>query len=149
MNSETTKTMQLKAIDKAYWRVARCCEHNHDWDRYIALVETEEKGHRRFCPDGLKCGLTKAQAVRLFAVKELFERFVPAHKSDGEHIYTPTAADFFTVRHSVFGACSLAESCKAELLKEFSEPEMVNWLALVDYVKLNEDPRFPREAKAA
>lgn len=135
--SETTKTAQLKAVDKAYWRVAKCCEHTHDWDRYLALVEEEEKGHRRFCPDGLKCGLTKAQAVRLFAVKELFERFVPAHKSDGGHIFTPTAADFFHVRHSVFGACDLANSCELQILKEFQKPEMVHWLATVDYVKLN------------
>ncbi len=136
-----SKSVQLKSIDKTYYRLARCCEHTHDWDRYIALVEQEEKGHRRFKPAAIDCGLTKAQAVRLFAVKEMFERFVPAHP-DNEKIFTPTAKDYFSIRGSVFGACALADSCEPEILKEFLKPEMVDWLASVDYVELNKDPRM-------
>ncbi len=143
-----TKTEQLKLIDKAYSRLSGCCEHTHDWDRYLALIEEEEKGHRCFVPAGLKCGLTKAQSVHLFAVKEVFERFVVAHP-DNEHIFTPAAKDFFHIRHSVFGAVAIAELCHQAIYKEFKASEMREWLDAIDYAKLNEDPRFPREAKVA
>lgn len=137
------KTEAIKAIDKAYYRLAGCCEHTHDWDRYVGIIEQEEKGHRRFCPNGLRCGLTKAQSIRLFAVKEVFDRFIP---NESGKVFTPTAADFFRIRGSVFGACAIAESCKAEIEKEFTDREMVLWLQSIDYAELNKDPRMMEAA---
>ncbi len=125
--------------------MSRACEHTNDWERYIALIEDEEKGHRKFKPAGLACGITKAQSVRLFAVKTVFARFVPEHE-DGDTIFTPQAKDWFHIRPSVFGACSIADRCEAAILKEFQKLEMRYWLDSVDYVKLNEDPRAPRQA---
>lgn len=142
-----TKTEQLKAIDRAFGRLCGCCEHTEKWDRYLALIEQEEKGHRLFKPDGLSCGLTKAQSVRLFAVKEVFERFVVAHA--GEKPWTPEAKDFFSVKHSVFGAVAIADLCKAEIVKAFKASEMREWLDSVDYCELNKDPRTVREEIAA
>jgi hypothetical protein len=107
----------------------------------VALVEDEEKGHRKFKPAGLDCGLTKAQSVRLFAVKEVFERFVPAHP-ENESVWTPTAKDFFSVRLSVFGACAIADRCHSEIRNKFTLDEMRHWLDTVDYVELNKDPRM-------
>ena len=135
-----TKAEQIRAIDKAYSRLSGCCEHTHDWDRYVALIEEEEKGHRHFKPDGLSCGLTKAQAVRLFAVKEVFDRFVVAHV--GEAPWTPEAKDYFMVKGSVFGACAIAHKCHDEIRQKFTLDEMRYWLDTVDYVELNRDPRM-------
>ncbi len=133
------KTEAIKAINAAFSRLEGACYHTHTWDKYVAQHEEEERGHRKFKPDDRVCGLTKAQSVRLFAVKTVFERFVPAHH--GERIWTPEAKDWFHVKPSVFGACSLAHECEKEIIAEFSEPEMVEWLANVDYVRLNRDPR--------
>lgn len=131
------KSQAIKTIDKAYSRLSGCCEHTNEWDRYVDLIEEEEKGHRKFKPAGIDCGLTKAQSVRLFVVKEVFERFVPAHKDDGARIFTPEAKDYFSIRGSVFGACAIADRCGTKILKEFCEPEMVEWLASIDYAQLN------------
>ena len=130
---------EIKLIDKAFYRLERCCESTHNWDKYLAIHEKEECGHRRFCPDGVKCGLTKAQSVRLFAVKQIFERFVPGHS--GESIFTPQARDFFSIKQSVFAACALGADKAKEICAEFTEAEMVEWLAKVDYAELNKDPR--------
>lgn len=140
------KTEAIKLIDKTFWRLAGCCESTRHWEQYVALNIEEEKGHRRFCPDHIQCGLTRAQSVRLFAVKEIFERYVPAHP--GEKIFTPEAKDFFSIRHSVFAAAALADICGVRILKEFSEPEMAQWLADVDYCELNKDPRQAQKEAA-
>ena len=138
------KTEQIKLIDKTFYRLARCCESTHDWDKYMRLHQEEETGHRRFKPDRVQCGLTRAQSVRLFAVKEVFERFVPAHSS--ELIFTPQAKDFFSIRGSVFAACAIVDLKGDEILKEFTHTEMSQWLASVDYCELNKDPRTLKEA---
>lgn len=130
---------QLQLIDSCFHRLTGCCEHSHDWDKYLALHEAEEKGHRRFCPAGVKCGITKAQAVRLFAVKEVFERFVSANEP--EKIFTPQATDFFVIRHSVFAACAIVHSNRERILNEFRLREMLQFVREVDYVELNRDRR--------
>jgi hypothetical protein len=134
-----TKTEALKAIDKAFYRLERCCESSHDWDRYLALIEQEEKGHRKFCPDGIDCGLTKAQSVRLFAVKEVFDRFIP---NESSNTFTPEAKDYFSIKGSVFGACAIVELKRAAIRNEFTDCEMIDWLHGIDYAKLNKDPRL-------
>ncbi len=101
--------------------------------------DEEEKGHRRFCPDHIRCGLSKAQSIRLFAVKEVFERFVPAHSC--EEIFTPEAKDIYSIRNSIFGACAIVDTCRAKIRNEFTDHEMLNFLADVDYAELNKDPR--------
>ncbi len=141
-----TKTQALAAIDKAYQRLAGCCEHTHNWERYIAQHAEEESQHRRFKPGGLVCGLTRAQSVRLFAVKHVFERFVPGQQ--GEASWTPEAKDWFHIKPSVFGACSIAHECQERILAEFRKPEMVSWLAQIDYVELNKDARELARVKA-
>lgn len=132
-------SLALAKINEAYWRLERCCESTHEWDRYVQLVFEAERGHRRFKPDGLRCGLTVGQAVRLFVVKQVFERFVPAHSS--ENIYTPEAKDFFSVRADVFAACAIADLCRAKIRNEFTDHEMLEWLAGIDYAELNKDRR--------
>lgn len=129
----------LKKIDAAYWRLERCCESTTEWDRYIQLIQEGERGHRRFKPEGLQCGLTVAQAVRLFAVKQVFERFVPAHSA--ERIFTPEAKDFFSIRADVFAACAIADLCRAKIRNEFADHEMLEWLASINYAELNKDRR--------
>lgn len=132
------KSKALKAIDQAYYRLAACCEHTNEWDRYLALIDQEEKQHRKFKPAGLSCGLTFGQARRLFAVKEVFDRFIP---NESGTIWTPTAKDYFYVKGSVFGACVIADKCEEQILKEFKKPEMLDWLKSVDYCELNKYPK--------
>lgn len=138
------KSEAIKAINDAFWRLARCCDHRHEWDQYLALHWEEEKGHRRFKPDHVECGLTRAQSVRLFAVKEVFDRWI-VHPGN-EHIFTPEAKDYFSIRKSVFAACAIADLCGDKILKEFPLPEMKHWLESIDYAELNKDPR---QAEAA
>lgn len=129
----------VKRIEKAFWRLAKCCESSRDWDRYLAIIEREEKEHRCFCPWGVENGLTKAQAVKLFAVQGIFERWVPGEGA--EKPFTPAAGDFFTIRASCFAACAVAQGKVAEIPAEFPIPEMADWLRVIDYAELNKDPR--------
>ncbi len=129
----------LKLIDAAYWRLARACEHTHDWDRYVAIQKEEERDHRKWKPSGIDCGLTKAQSVRLFSVQHIFERWIPM---DSGKVFTPEAKDFLHIKRSIFAACSIAHSCEAEILKEFPKPYMLDWLKSIDYAELNKDPRM-------
>jgi hypothetical protein len=160
------RNRQIKRIDDAFWRLARCCDSTHEWDEYVALNEEEERGHRRFKPDFVQAGLTKAQSVRLFAVKEIFERFgMPnccgcgwqganstcqecGKEAGKQGIFTPTAEDFFVIRHSVFGACAIVKLCEARILAEFDRLEMIYWLCDVDYCALIKDPREVQEVAA-
>lgn len=135
------KSEAIKAIENAFSRLSMCCQGDSNWERYLDLIDQEEKGHRKFKPNGVQCGLTFGQSRKLFAVKEVFERFVPAHS--GESIFTPSASDYFSIKPSAFAACAIAKDCELEILKEFTEPEMVHWLASIDYAELNKDPRFP------
>ena len=150
---------QIKRIDETYNRLSACCSGWYEWDKYVALNEQEERGHRRFKPDPMRAGLTQAQSVRLFAVKEIFERFEMPHvcrcgwQGDGEvcadcggtasaqKVFTPQVEDFFSIRHSVFAACAIVKMCQDRICAEFDRLEMVGWLAEVDYCALNKDPR--------
>lgn len=137
--STIPKAQQIKLINEAYYKLVGACEHTDDWDRYVGLVEDEEKEHRRFKPDGIACGLTKAQSVRLFVVKEVFDRFVP---NESGKVFTPVASDYFHIKQSVFGACSIVERCGVEIAKAVPFAYMRDWLKAVDYVELNRDPRI-------
>jgi hypothetical protein len=150
---------QIKRVDDTYQRLDGCCGHTREWDKYLSLNEEEERGHRRFKPDHVQAGLTKAQAVRLFAVKEIFERFEMPHvcrcgwqgagslcadcggAASEQAVFTPTAANFFDIRHSVFAAAAIVKLCQDRICAEFDRLEMVDWLAEVDYCALNQDPR--------
>jgi hypothetical protein len=119
-------------------RLEGACEHTHDWNRYVAIHEEEEKGHRKFKPDFVNAGLTKGQSVKLFAVKQIFDTFIP---NEGGTIFKPTAEDYLYVRRSCFAAWSIRSHCLAEIEKEFTKEEMIHFLDNVDYVELNKDPR--------
>ena len=36
-------SLALAKIDKAYYRLERCCESTHEWDRYIQLVNKDRR----------------------------------------------------------------------------------------------------------
>lgn len=159
---------QLTLLDNAFYRLERCCESTSEWNKYLALHEAEERDHRQFKPDHIQCGLTRGQAVRLFAVKEIFERFgmpricicghkgpelicpVPGCERETRPlaIFTPSAEEFFHIRKSIFGAVAMVKLCSERILAEFDRAEMVRWLSSVDYVALNKDPRQAQEAAA-
>lgn len=115
------KSKAIGRINSTYSRLAGCFEHTEKWDRYVALIEEEERAHRRFCRSGVSCGLTRSQAVRLFAIKEVFDRWI---RNESGKIFTPTAKDFFSIRGSVFGACAIADLCGDQILKEFPLPKV-------------------------
>lgn len=142
-----TKAEAIRAIDRAFWRVAKCCESDSNWERYLDLHREEETRHRKGCPNGVECGLTKSQAVRLFAVQSIFERFATSH--DGEKIFTPVAADYFLVRQSIFAAVAIVNVNGLKLTEEFTVQEMSQWLASIDYAELNKDPRHQTHQEAA
>lgn len=141
-----TKQEQLKLIDQAFSRLDRVCESSRHWDQYLALIKQEENDQRRFVPHGLKPGLTRRQSIELFAVKTVFDRFVP--KESGK-VFTPEAKDFFWVRKSIFAACAIVDIFPDRIREKFTLDEMAHFLASVDYVKLSEDPKFPRKEETA
>lgn len=139
-------------LDAAFWKLERACAHTHEWDRYLALHREEEKSHRGLKPDHVDCGLTKAQVVRLFAVKEIFERFGMPHccscgwkgaesicqdcglPAQPQKVFTPSLENYFSIRQSCFAAVAIAKLCESEIWQQFDRLEMLNWLASVDYV---------------
>jgi len=137
----------VNAINGAFWKLAHACEHKHEWDQYLNIIDQEEKDHRRFCPAGVRCGLTRTESKRLFAVKEVFDRFV-VHQCD-QRIFTPEAKDFFHIKKSVFAACAIADICEDSIRNKFSLDEMRDWLHRIDYAELNKDPRQQKEQVTA
>lgn len=149
----------MNKIDDAFHRVSRCCESSRHWEEYLELHRQEEKSHRRFCPDHIKCGLTNSQAMKLFAVKELLERIAMPNicncgysgacmtcpkcvkPTQSQKTYTPAIKDYFHIRKSIFAAVALFDECKTKLRKEFSKTEAQAWLGEIDYAELNKDPR--------
>ena len=135
-----TKRESIKLIDRTFLRLSAECSKLREWDRYLALIGEEEKGHRRYCPSDVQCGLTKRESIRLFAVQTIFERFAVA--TPETTIFTPQAKDFFSVRHSVFAACAIVELARMDIQAEFSLQEMSQFLSQIDYAELNKDPRL-------
>lgn len=137
------KTEALRRIEHTFWRLTRCCEHKTEWDTYLDIITEEEKGHRRFCPDGVRCGLTLGKAIRLFAVQTIFRCWIAEGTSK---VFVPQAKDFFSIRKSYFAAFAIADMCGDYILKEFPLPEMADFLSKIDYAELNKDPRFAKAA---
>lgn len=128
-----TKRQQIQMIDRAWLYVGEALNNLtiHGYGRqYLALNVREEKDHRRFCPDGVKCGLTLPQAARLFCVKQLADYLT------GEP--EPTVKDFISFRHSAFMAASLVANYRTELQKAFQEAGVKEEdCAALDYAALN------------
>lgn len=128
-------TRKQDAALKCIWRVmSNAIESQPNGERiikeYFAQNITEERGHRRFCPDGLpRDGMTVAQAARLFAVQSIFRAL------NGEN--APPLKDFFHVRRSWFMAHAIAAEFK-EILKATTPLLLINRKAILDldYVEL-------------
>lgn len=129
-----TKTEAIKAIERAFFKLERACESTRHWDQYLALIEREERQHRKLAPEGYKSGLTFKQTVHLFAVKTIFDRFIP---NDSGRIYMPEPHDYFSTKGSVFGACVLAHDMSTRIQDQFTPEVMRSWLASVDYTTLS------------
>lgn len=156
---KVNRRQQLKMLGDAFGRLENACSCTHEWDRYLDLHRKEERQHRTLKPDHVTCGLTRAQAVRLFAVKEIFERFgMPnccvcgwlgaestcqdcGKVAQPQKIFTPSLEDYFSIRQSCYAAVAIAKKCEAEIWQQFDRLEMVQWLATVDYCALNKDHR--------
>jgi len=125
------KKQSLKLINEVYGRIKEVLESVH-WGgyhkQYYNLNLKEEAEHRRFCPDGVTCGLTKIEAVKLFYVQEIVEAlFKPS--------FVPTLKDYLSIRQSIFFAHSLALNYREELTKAL---EGVNWedILKIEYAEL-------------
>ncbi len=156
---KTNRKQQLQMLDSAFNRLERCCESASEWNQFLDLNRDEENQHRTLKPDHVDCGLTKAQAVRFFAVQGIFQRFgMPnfcvcgwqgansvcldcGKNAQAKAVFTPTAEEFFHIRGSCFAAVALAHMFQEKIWAEFDRLEMIEWLATVDYVELNRDQR--------
>jgi hypothetical protein len=127
------KKQSLKLINEAYWKIKDVLESVHFGSyhsQYYALNLKEESEHRRFCPDGVTCGLTKVEAVKLFYVQEIVEAlFKPS--------FVPSLKDYLSVRQSIFFAHSLALNYREELTRALA---VVNWedILKINYAELME-----------
>jgi len=119
------KKQSLKLIKEAYWKIKEVLESVHFGGyhtQYYNLNLKEESEHRQFCPDGVICGLTKIEAVKLFYVQEIVEAlFKPS--------YIPTVKDYLSVRQSIFFAHSLVANYREELTKAL---QGIDWQGIID-----------------
>lgn len=130
LNMEKKKA--LKIIQVNYEKIKAVLESVH-WGgyhkEYYSLIQAEERSHRRFCPQGVNCGLTVSETVKLFYVQRIIEAL------QGEHI--PSIGSFLTCQKSWFFAHSFVVNYKDELTKALQGVDftLVNSL---DYADLME-----------
>lgn len=99
-------------------------------DRYFAENREEEKGHRNFCPAGVRCGLSVNDAARLFAVRQIAQ-FMAGEKA-------PEPSDWLHVRKSYLTACALVAEYRADIEKSWAEFGIaVSDVLALDYAELN------------
>lgn len=137
--STLPRKQRLAMIDSFYSRLARVCEASSDWPKYMDLVQAYERDYRASWSKvpGIIHGLTLGQCVRLMAVHQIFRCFVAR---PGETVRVPKAEDFFFTRPDVFGGYAIAKLMEAEIRKEFSDQEMLDWLTEIDYADLENNP---------
>lgn len=126
------KNGAIEKIHEAYEKLEGACAGVREWDRYVHLVRQSALDYRL---KDRQYGLRLRQTVELFAVKNVFERFVSACGKKG--IYTPQAKDFFWNGTEVFAACAIAKICRGKILNAFVKEEMRDWLDTIDFVALN------------
>ena len=125
-----SKRESFNIINPIYFKLARVLEAVHYGryhKEYYSIIQQEEKEHRRFCPEGVTCGLTLSEASKLFYVQTLFEYLIEGR--------TLSSKDYLHVRKSHFFACSLAENYKEELTSCFSRLDF-DKIRSIDYAVL-------------
>lgn len=130
------KQEAIQAINEAFDKLNAACEHRHEWDQYVNILERDErdyrKGHGGFGGHPT-CGITVKEALRFWAVHFVFERFVGS--AGRPEPYQPEAKDFFSVRQAVFASAGIADLCRVEIQRAFTPDEMGAFLA-IDYAAL-------------
>jgi hypothetical protein len=126
------KKQALKIIQSNYEKIKEVltCVHRGGYHKeYYNLIQDEEKSHRRFCPQGVTCGLTVSEAVKLFYVQRIVEALPGVH--------VPSIGSYLTCQKSWFFAHSLVANYKEELTKALQGVDftLVNSL---DYADLME-----------
>ena len=118
----------VKLIRSMFVRMERIFESGMDWDRYIHILEAEQRDWRKFRTPVLCINhLGNKDSVRLFAVKEILEDF------------EPKAKDFFHIKHSCYGGYALRVEYHEAIQGQFTQEEREAFLAL-DYAQLNQEP---------
>ncbi len=129
MNTATmSKKAKLEMIDKAYFAIERALESEHYGDRLFDMINKSEKQHRKFKPDGVTCGLTVRQAVKLFMVEYIMNG-----------LYDPrwTIKDVMHIRYECVYAQSIAENRREKLLQALEGISYKEWSDNIDYAELN------------
>ena len=124
------KKQALKLINDVYFKiknVLECVHYGGYHKKYYNLIQQEEKEHRKFCPNGITCGLTTSEAVKLFYVQTIFEYLFNNRKL--------LVSDYLSIRKSHFFACSLVENYKEELNKALQGVN-IEEINKIDYAEL-------------
>ena len=127
-----TKKEQLRLIDAFYSRMARCCRPRgwaDHWGKYVHRQREDEKEHRRFKPAGIRDGISKNTAVKLFCVQHILEWRVKPRKR-------PDPADILSIRLVRFYGYALFQEFRKEIMAEFGKAESQAFLDSVDYAEL-------------
>jgi hypothetical protein len=124
------KREALKIIQTNYEKIKEvlsCVHYGSYHKEYYNLILQEEKDHRKFCPEGVTCGLTQGEAVKLFYVQTIFDYLFSNR--------ILTTKEFLHVRKSHFLALSLVENYTKELYQALKG---VNWqeVSSIDYAEL-------------
>lgn len=91
------------------------------------MIKDEEKGHRKFCPDGIKCGLTISEAVKLFYCQGIIEGITDKLNF--------TVKDYISIRQSILMCQSLALNYKDEIINALQGVNYSDILS-IDYAEL-------------
>lgn len=127
-----TKNQQIKLINRAFdaLEVLNNQTMSPLRNRYLSQNIEEEKGHRRFKPDGVRCGLTIREAARLFCVRQIAEYLNGAE--------TPAPNQWLHLRLSNLTACALVAEYGEQIKAAWAEFGIaIDDLLALDYAELN------------
>jgi hypothetical protein len=129
-----TKATTLRHITKAWYYLSEVLECKsgfcEDYSKqYLRIIREEETGHRNFKPDGVTCGLSIADAVRLFAVKRIVEYL------DGDTM--PGPEQFLHTQRSCFYAAAFVAEFPNALREALTDSRAdLDVIRAADYAEL-------------
>ena len=122
------KKLQIDLIKKAYSALEFLDNLTHTPYRIMLynMIYNAEKKHRKFRPDRIDCGISIANAAKLFAIKYIAESLTNKML---------TIKDILHIRTECFYAQSIAENYHAEILEKWHGLDIESLVAL-DYSEL-------------
>jgi hypothetical protein len=127
-----TKRESLKLIERAYYALPDLTRgFTDERERLYAKCMESERQHRKWKPDGIRCGISAPVAARLFAVKFLADSLAEPEKF--------TVHDVLSIRAEAIHAQALVAEFGPEIAAAWEkakvDPALVRSLNYAELVK--------------